>query len=223
MSLKDLAKSAFMPTVLEERHSKYSGTLRVVKSLGATYITTEGLTQTGGLVHDVWDPILKKHHVERNKRWLILGLAAGTLAEIISQKYHPSAIVGVEVDPVMLELAKKYFRLYQIPELQVINQDAQKFVEGKQKFDYIFVDMYLGDKVPGFVYSSLFLEKVHRMLEPEGKVFINHLFYDDQKQAHAKMLTEKVQRIFPDTSLSRVLTNLIIVGTGNSHTGSKRV
>ena len=40
--------------VLEERHSKFNGDIKVVRRLGfGTYIQVEGVTQSGGVVYEV--------------------------------------------------------------------------------------------------------------------------------------------------------------------------
>jgi hypothetical protein len=47
--------------ILEETYSSINGEIVVVKSLGyGVYIQVQGLTQSGGVVHDVWNTVLKK-------------------------------------------------------------------------------------------------------------------------------------------------------------------
>jgi spermidine synthase len=196
------------PKVLEEVESKYSGRIRVVSSLGNRYLATGLLTQSGGLVKDVWDPVLKKYG-RKNKSWLILGLAGGTIAKIISDRFSPAGITGVEIDPLMIKLGKKYLELGKIPDLEIKNQDAKRYIlNNKQRFDYILVDMYLGDRLPDFVYDIKFLKKLRQL----GKLIIfNHLFYDDSKRQKAGKLVTGLKDIFPSVNLMRKLTNLLII------------
>ena len=198
----------FSTNILEEADSKFSGRLRVMDSWGSRYISTGILTQTGGLVKDVWEGVLKKYG-KKDSSWLILGLAGGTMAGLISRYLNPEKIVGVEIDPVMVDLGKKYLNMGKIPKLEIVIADAKKYVRNNNShFDYILVDMYLGDKLPDFVYDFGFLKQ----LKSRGTfVIFNHLFYDDDKRQKAGRLVEKLKSIFPSVILARKLTNLLII------------
>jgi len=196
------------PKILEQVNSSFSGEIKVVKSSGDVYIATGPLTQSGGLVKVVWQDVLKKFG-KKDRSWLVLGLAGGTIARFISEKMHPSAMVGVEIDPVMINLGKKYLGLDRIPELEIVNADAKAYVAGTdRKFDYILVDMYLGDKLPQFVYSKSFLSRLGKL---GNTIIFNHLFYDDDKRAKAEALIAELKTEFPALVLARKLTNLLII------------
>lgn len=192
------------PKVLEEVKSKYSGTLRVVAGYGTRYVTTGIWTQSGGVINDVWQPILRKIG-KKNKSWLVLGLATGTVAKMISNKYRPARIVGVEIDSEMIRLGKKYFGLDTVSKLEILNLDAQKYIPD-QTFDYVLVDMYQTDQLPKFVYTRKFLEK------KLGRVVVfNHLFHEDWMKNKAEGLIDKLRLIYEDIKLIRVLTNVMII------------
>src|SRR3989344_1007167 len=114
--------------ILEERKSKYNGQLRVVRTLGmGTYIQANGLTQSGGIVESIWRKTLKaiSHKPLVISNCVILGLGGGTAAKLI-RKYWPGAkITGVEIDPIMVELGKKYLDLSDEIEIEI--GDARKF------------------------------------------------------------------------------------------------
>lgn len=204
--------------ILEEVLSEYSGKLQVHRLFPWTkpYISTGFLTQSGGLVHDVWKPILKifKTHNSKYHKYLILGLAGGTLAKLIHQVNPQAKITGVEIDPQMIYLGKRYLYLDQIPGLTIIQADAQKFVQSYHNtFDAVFVDMYYNDQMPNFVYSPKFLTRLFKI----GKtIIINHLFYDDIKRNQAKLLIKSLESSANQIRLQRVLTNVLIIATPKS-------
>ena len=197
--------SAFRPKVISKFKSRYSGDIEVRQGWGYKYVATGNLTQSGGIVADVWRPILKKVSPFEAK-WLILGLGAGTVAKLIPQ---PARITGVEIDPVMISIGSQYFDLDKIPNLKIVRRDAMNYIPKTQEiFDFVLVDLYLGDKCPEFLYTPRFLNKLSKV----GKIVIfNHLFYDDVKRHKAEELVNKLKAIFPDIHLHRVLTNLMII------------
>ena len=200
--------SIFGPKILEEHQSKYSGPVRLMQGWGYKYVSTGILTQSGGVVEDVWRPVLKKIG-RTHKTWLILGLGCGTVAKMISARLSPTAITGVDIDPLMLDLGRRHFALEHIPGLTVIRGDASRFVaRTRRKFDFILVDLYLGDKLPAFVYTAKFLDRLRAL---GRSVVFNHLFYDDSKRQAAGRLVAKVGKIFPRVELVRSLTNILIV------------
>ena len=89
--------------------------------------------------------------------------------------------------------------------MEIINTDAQKYTSS-EVFDYVLVDMYLGDKLPKFVYSDKFLQKRLGQI-----VVFNHLFHTDDQKQNAEKLTAKLRQIYPSIKLIRILTNLMII------------
>ena len=206
MSISNLISNLFSPRVVTTVNSRFSGQIRVMQTGGQKYIATGVLTQSGGR------PVIKslsKTYNLKPRTCLILGLAGGTVAGIISKAFPGIRIVGVEIDPVMIDLGKKYLGLDQIPNLEIIKADANSYIRNLNlNFDFVLVDLYLGDQIPQFVYSEKFLGQLGQL----GKlVVINHLFYDPPKRQTAEELVKKLGKIFPSVRLHRVLTNLLII------------
>ena len=204
--------SFFGPKILEEVDSKFSGKIKVVSTFGYKYIATGNLTQSGGLVRDVWEPVLvklAKSYKQKIKSCLILGLAGGTIAGMIAKKFPGAKITGVEIDPLMIALGKKYLDLDKIPNLEIVIKDAKDYLlTTNDHYDCILVDMYLGDQLPAFVYSLSFLKKLK--LHSSVVVF-NHLIFDEIKRQKAGELVGILKQIFPSVTLTRKLTNLLII------------
>ena len=135
-----------------------------------------------------------------------MGLAGGSVAKLIPS---PSEIIGVEIDPEMIRIGKQYLGLDKIKNLKIINKDAYKYLKQKlPKFDYILVDVYLGDKLPKFVYTTNFIKRLRFL----GKtVVFNHLFLDENMREQARKLVLQLGNHFSDIKMQRVLTNLMII------------
>lgn len=186
--------------VLEEVTSPVNGKIRVVKSLGlGTYIQVENLTQSGGVTYNVWKQTIKKIHrsLITNHNSLILGLGGGSAAKLV-RKYWPQAkIVGVDIDPVMVEMGKKYLGLKGI---EVFIEDAEKFLkkheEVKRKYDLILIDTYLGYEYPKKFEEEAFLREVKTQTGKGGIAIFNRLYMADKRKAAVKF-GEKLEKIFP--------------------------
>lgn len=202
----------FKPQILESINSRVSGKMEVRKLGRDIYVTTSGLTQSGGLIKDLWSKTLKKtaktHSLEKCS-WLILGSATGTLAKIVATHYSPSRMVGVEMDPEMLRIGKEYFELGKITGLEIVQRDANKYIQSTtDNFDWVLVDLYVGDQLPKFVYSDRFISAVKKN---GHQAIFNHLFYDPGKVKLAKSLSAKLATKFSHIQLIRELSNLLIV------------
>jgi spermidine synthase len=129
---------------------------------------------------------------------------------MISDKFHPTKIIGVEIDPIMIDLGRRHFALAQIPNLEIINGNAKNIINNLtiKQFDIVLVDLYLGDQLPNFVYSNNFLGQLSKL----GKlVIINHLFYDPVKKAQAHDLVKKLESFFSHIEIIRSLTNILLL------------
>jgi len=173
---------------------------------GYKYVSTGFWTQSGGIIKDVWQPVFKKVHPQKNKTWLILGLATGTVAKLIPK---PVKIIGVEIDPIMIDIGKKYFALDQIPNLKIVIKDANGYLQTtNDHFDFILVDLYLGDQIPKFVHSSKFLKNLRTV----GKVVVfNHLFHSEVQKKSTLDLQGKLEKYFTSVTSIRSLTNLLLI------------
>lgn len=211
--------------VLEKVESPINGEIQVVRSFGlGTYIQVEGLTQSGGVVGGVWKTTLKKLKNEKVNmtKCLILGLGAGSAAGLV-RKYWPRAkITGVEIDPAMVELGKKYLGLEEV-NVKVVIQDALEFLTNYQlqitnDFDLILVDLYIGRNVPEKFTTEAFIQLVKsflsesrdspsRGLSDEGRAVFNRLYYDEKRKEaekfHRKLIHafRKVRPIYPEANV----------------------
>lgn len=174
---------------MEERESIYNGSLRVLNTWGmGTYIQAGGLTQSGGIVESIWKSTLKQITNSKVKNILILGLGGGTLAKLLRKKYPNAKITGVEIDPIMIELGKKYLELDKY-NVDIKIEDTNKFKFGE--YDLVIVDMYSGDNFPKEFESEEFLKKLTKY----KTVIINRLYFGD-KRPDTVRFGNKLEKIF---------------------------
>ncbi len=70
----------FASKIQEEKTSKYNGNLKVVRTFGmGTYIQSNSLTQSGGIVEAIWKQTIRKIYSQKKDidKILILGYGGG--------------------------------------------------------------------------------------------------------------------------------------------------
>lgn len=202
-------KSYISPQVLAKFQSQYNSDIELVRFSGSLRLDMGGLTQSGWIIERIWGSALKKllPHDFTPKSILILGLGAGSSAKLVSRRYPGVAITGVEIDPVVLDIGKQYFKTDQIPNLEIINLDAVKYISDlrSENFDLILVDCYLGDQVPAQLSSLTFLK---RLTQISPHVLINRLFWADY-QKHTLTWLDQISPDFSYTT-ARTPSNLVV-------------
>ena len=200
--------------ILKEIESPINGKIQVVRSLGlGTYIQVGGLTQSGGILEGVWRKPLKKVYQSliTNHQSLILGWGGGTAVKLV-RKYWPEAeITGVDIDPVMVELGKKYLK-FDDKKTKVIIGDARDFLSTSYhlpatKYDLILVDLYVGDEFPEKFENEEFLKLVLKLKTDSGVVIFNRLYWDEKRPLAMKFLKRlekvfsKVEVVYPEANI----------------------
>ncbi len=142
---------------------------------------------------------------------LVLGVAGGTVIQMLHSYYPQASIVGVDIDQTMIDVGKKYFGLDQIENVSFVCQDAEKFVAKKKKFDLIIVDLYIGTHVPELVRKVSFLKNLKASLTNQGVVVINYL-REFEYEEKSKSLKETLVKLFPRVQEKDVHSNRFFLG-----------
>jgi predicted membrane-bound spermidine synthase len=128
---------------------------------------------------------------------LIIGLAAGTVADLYTKIYGPLPMVGVELDPAIIEVGRQYFGMDQ-PNLIAIADDGRRWLQRQppdRKFDLILVDAYRPPYIPFHLTTVEFFDLVHSHLREDGVVAIN-VGRTDQNYALVEAMTATLGQIF---------------------------
>jgi len=108
------------------------------------------------------------------RRVAILGNAAGTTARALARYYPRARIDGVEVDPAVSRVGRRYFGMGGIANLTVHDADARPFLRAtRTRYDLIVVDAYHQPYVPFYLATQEFFRLVRDHLTPGGVVALN--------------------------------------------------
>jgi len=213
--------------VLEEVHSPINGKIQVWEDwFGKRRLVVSGISQSGEMVEKLWEKTISNFQfLPRSgiplcgtiSNCLILGLGAGTAAKLVNKQWPEAKIIGIEIDPEMIRLGKKYFGLNKIKDLKIITADAVDWVGyyhdlnyQNKRFDLILVDLYLGDQVPKNAETDEFIKKIQKCLSSTGMAIFNRLYYGKKKEKTDKF-GEKLKKYFGQIEAKKVSTNKLFL------------
>jgi spermidine synthase len=111
-------------------------------------------------------------HPARNL--LVIGNAGGTIGRAYGRYYPGTAIDGVELDPELNTVARRWFGAGDNPRMRLIAADGRPFLERTHKrYDLIFVDAYRQPYVPFYLATSEFFRLAREHLRPGGMIALN--------------------------------------------------
>lgn len=146
--------------------------MRTDEGVADQSVYREGSALTGG----EWDmPLVVPPMMSMPpRRILVIGNAGGTTARALAAEYPGATIDGVELDPVVSELARTYMAMGSIPGLHVHDGDGRAYLSAsRQEYDLIVVDAYRQTYIPFHLATEEFFALVRDHLAPGGAVALN--------------------------------------------------
>jgi spermidine synthase len=126
---------------------------------------------------DYWDSLMVAPFVSLDRaprRVAILGNAAGTAAREFGHFFPRARIDGVEIDPELEDVGRRYFDMGSSPRLTVHNDDARPWLRrAEDDYDVIVVDAYRQPYIPFYLATREFFELARERLAPGGAVVVN--------------------------------------------------
>ncbi len=108
------------------------------------------------------------------QRVAILGNGAGTTARGYGRFFPRARVDGVEIDPKLEEVGRRYFDMDSNPNLTVYNEDARPWLRRSASgYDVIVIDSYRQPYVPFYLATREFFDLVRDRLAPGGVALVN--------------------------------------------------
>jgi spermidine synthase len=110
---------------------------------------------------------------QRPQHVLVIGLAGGTVARVLTAAYGPVPIDGVEIDPRIIAVGQRYFAMTE-PNLNAVAADGRYYLTtARRDYDLIVVDAYRQPYIPFQLTTKEFFEEARRHLGANGVVAVN--------------------------------------------------
>jgi spermidine synthase len=155
------------------------------------------------------------------KSMLFLGLGGGSAPKRLWRDFRSLAIQVVELDPVVVDVAHRFFAVPDDPRLAIKVEDGRRFLaKTDRRWDAIAIDVFYEDGIPFHMATLEFLELVRSRLTPGGVVLMNvigELEGEGSKLFRAMYRTYRAVfptvLVHPTSGPGAGLQNLIVVAT----------
>lgn len=220
---------------MPERHATRNVVVHAAPSpFGTVYVVDEGPTRAlrfddpegdNQTVIDRGDPLAVPMSYARvvaaalaftpgRARALVVGLGGGLLPLLLRRRLVRMAVDVVELNPVVIDVARRFFGLEEDARLRVFEDDGARFLARKgPEYDFIIVDAFSAEGIPDAFKDPELHENVRRRLAPEGVAVLNIAFESAEGRAR---LIQSFARPFKGCALlrgARGTSNVLAVGT----------
>jgi spermidine synthase len=180
-----------------ERTEGAFGPLQLRWEYGRLALNTPNANQSFGSLHRVWQHVLREELGSPPPRnVLALGLGGGSVVHILRKELRLGMpITIVELDPVMVNLARTRFELDTMKDVRVITGDATIQVHALQeRFDLVLVDLFEDLDMARGIDSRAFVQGLRERCAEGGKVCFNTVGHD----ARSKRRCDKIKDLLCD-------------------------
>jgi spermidine synthase len=132
------------------------------------------------------------------KSILIIGLGGGTLPRALSQLLPQARIDIVEIDPAVVEVARRYFSFVEGGNLHVTEMDGRVYVRRaireESRYDLIMLDAFDHEYIPEHLLTQEFIREVRSLLAPQGvlaaNTFSSSRLYDHESTTYSSVFPQ---------------------------------
>ena len=216
--LKKLLSYLF-PVKIYQKTSALSKNLEISWNNGQLVLDSKNTNYSYGSLQRILRKGLKKIGFNRIRAMdsiLILGVAGGSVIKtLVDEIAYNGKITGVEIDSEIIEIANKYFKLNEISNLKIINDDAFEFVlKTKSKYDLIIIDVFQDTTMPNFLFEKFFMNRIGKLLKINSCILFNTMLLNEKDNLrNEKYIAEFNNKPFKVKKIPRIESHneLIII------------
>lgn len=137
---------------------------------------------------------------------LMLGFGAGNITTQLTQGFPKVKIDVVEINPIMPEVAKKYFKFQSCENVSFYIQDAHNFVlNASKKYDAIFLDVFNESYIPSPFLQKIFFTTLGNLLTANGILIINTFGNSDTFEEEQELISSVFENAMQIKSINRII------------------
>lgn len=145
---------------------------------------------------------------------LILGAGIGSVATLLEKNFSIRRMTVVDIDPVIIALAKKYWPYQDNLTVNFHTTDAAEWVNmgAEHTFDLILADVFIDDETPEALRKTQFLQNLHKLLKPGGLLLFSKLQFNEKDFPENQTFSRTFSETFPSSYSIPAGFNLILAG-----------
>ena len=188
--------SYLIPINIYKQNSEINKSLEVTWNNGKLVLDSKNTNYSYGSLQRALKKGLRFIGFERIRKFenvLVLGVAGGSVIKTLVEeiKYY-GKITGVEIDQGVIEISNKYFKINEINNLSLINDDAFEFVlKTKEKYDLIIIDIFQDTVMPNFLFEDFFINRINFLLNLNGFILFNTMVLTEKDKERNKLYRSK--------------------------------
>jgi hypothetical protein len=188
--------SYLIPITIYKKKSKLSKSIEITWVNGELVLDSENTNYSYGSLQRILRLGLKNIGFKRIKSMeniLVLGVAGGSVIKtLIEEIQFRGKITGIEIDPEIIKVANSYFDLNQIPNLNIVIEDAFEFVlKTNSKYNLIIVDIFQDTKTPDFLFEKFFTDKLCSLLQTKEFILFNTMVLNKNENLRNKTFCDE--------------------------------
>jgi spermidine synthase len=155
-------------------------------------------------------------YITKVNKALILGMSAG--ASVLDlEKHFDFHIDAVEIDPLVVDLAKEHFGIKEKDNLKIHVTDARNYLKQSGQYDFIEIDLFHGGpEVPFHTVTEEFFTTVRQRLTAEGIVMMNLVGNLSNLDFVTRPILNTVSKEFPSVYYYQDDSNIVMLATNNN-------
>ena len=197
--------------------SIYSGNLEITWYNGKKHLNTENANYSYGSLQRILEFGLKKTNLNSVDSVLVLGMGGGSVIETLRTKFnYTKSIEAVEIDAVIIDIAKTEFGITENKQLKIHCIDAYDFMNANTKqFDLIIIDLYIDLTVPSKFLNTEFWNQVINAKSSKGVILFNASVKEVNKDKVETLISYLKTKIYDVQVYNKVNnTNTVIIASG---------
>lgn len=205
---------SYLLPITRKIKSNYSDTLEITWHNGKKHLNSKNANYSYGSLQAILKFGLEKINLKHINSILLLGLGGGSVIETLRQDFnYKKHITAIDIDPVIIEIAKTEYQLASNSNTTIICEDALLFIKANtNKFDLIIIDLFIDIKVPQQFLELTFWEDIIKSKSISGVILFNASL-EEKKSNQLKTVIEYLKtKVYKVEVYDRVNdTNTIII------------
>jgi len=203
-------ESFLYPVVIEVTKSDIHPYLEIAKYNGKYQLNNKEANLSEGGLLKIFNRIFNEINIQQYnfENILVLGLGGGSVIKLLRKFKIDANITAVEIDPVVINLAKKYFNIQIINNLTIINDDAYDFVRNSSvTYDLIISDVFICGDVPQKFSTIEYLKGLKRISSLKSIIIYNKITEEQKHINEFASLFIKFKNVFESSEVIRININ----------------